>query len=321
MMPLLSIIIPAYNVETFLPKCLDSIFSQNCSDFEVICVNDGSTDGTLDLLERYAANHNNLKVISQPNLGMSASRNHGLDVAEGDYVMFVDSDDWLCDGALARLSAHLDGKDVVCFNTKKYIEQTGEYQKNKLPIIEGAVTGWGYFNKTRLTPTAIHFVCIWQRAYRRSFLEEHQLRFEETVRRAEDDLFSTMVMFNAKTLTVVDECVYVYRVRPQSITTTVNIDRWYDSIRVQEMLADFFIPKNDVDKTAIYQVMASNYINYFSQKTKSLYGNRDRELKQRINWDYFRETCVTARHRRLYRMIRISPTLFRWYERISSKMH
>ena len=67
MMPLLSIIIPAYNVETFLPKCLDSIFSQNCSDFEVICVNDGSTDGTSDLLERYAANHTNLKVISQPN--------------------------------------------------------------------------------------------------------------------------------------------------------------------------------------------------------------------------------------------------------------
>ncbi|MBR4146454.1 MAG: glycosyltransferase [Bacteroidales bacterium] len=317
----LSIIIPAYDVEAFLPKCLDSIFSQDCSDFEVICVNDGSTDGTQTLLERYAANHTNLKVISQQNKGMSASRNHGLDVAEGEYVMFVDSDDWLCDGALARLRAHLDGEDVVCFNAKKFIEQTGEYQENKLPAIDGGVTGWEYFNKTRLIPTAIHFVCIWQRAYRRSFLESQGLLFEETVKRAEDDLFTTMVMYHAQTVKAVDECVYVYRIRPQSITTTVSIDRWYDSIRVQEMLADFFIPKQDVDKTVIYQVLASNYINYFSQKTKSLYGNRDHELKQRINWDYFRETCVIARHRRLFRMIRFSPVIFRWYERMGSKVH
>ena len=317
----LSVIIPAYNVEAFLPQCLDSIFSQDCSDFEVICVNDGSTDNTQYLLEGYAANHSNLKVISRPNKGMSASRNHGLDVAEGEYVMFVDSDDWLCDGAFARLRAHLDGEDVICFNAKKYIEQTGEYQDNKLPAINGVVTGWEYFNKIRLTPTAIHFVCIWQRAYRRSFLDKYQLRFEESVRRAEDDLFTTMVMYHAKTVKVVDECAYVYRVRPQSITTTVNIDRWYDSIRVQEMLADFFVPRKDVDKKAIYQVLASNYINYFSQKTKSLYGNRDRELKKRINWDYFRETCITARHRRLYRMVRFSPALFRWYECVGSKVH
>ena len=316
----LSIIIPAYNVETFLPKCLDSIFAQDYSDFEVICVNDGSTDGTQNLLEGYAANHTNLKVISQPNKGMSASRNLGLDMAEGEYVLFVDSDDWLCDGTLAHLSTHLGGEDVICFNAKKYIEQTGEYQDNKLPAVDGVMTGWGYFNKTRLTPTAIHFVCIWQRIYRRSFLEEYQLRFEETVRRAEDDLFSTMVMFHAKTLKVVDEFVYVYRIRPQSITTTVSVDRWYDSIRVQEMLADFFIPKNDVDKTAIYQVLASNYINYFSQKTMSLYGNRDRELKQRINWEYFKDTCITSRHRLLYRMIRFSPNLFRWYEGVGSKV-
>lgn len=321
MMPLLSIIIPAYNVELFLPKCLDSIFSQDYSDFEVICVNDGSTDGTQILLEGYAANHSNMKVISQPNKGMSASRNHGLDMAEGEYVVFVDSDDWLCDGAFTRLSAHLDGEDVVCFNAKKYSEQTGEYQENKLPAVDGVVTGWEYFNKTRLIPSTIHFVCIWQRAYRRSFLKEQGLHFEESVRRAEDDLFTTMVMYYAKTVKVVDECVYVYRIRPQSITTTVSIDRWNDSIRVQEMLAGFFVPKKDVDKTVIYQVFASNYINYFSQKTKSLYGNRDQELKRRINWDYFKDACITSRHRRLYRMIRFSPVLFRWYEGVGSKVH
>ena len=246
MMPDLSIIIPAHNVENYLSRCLDSIFNQDFHGFEVICIDDGSTDGTLALLEKYATEHANLKIITQPNKGMSASRNRGMDVAEGGYVMFVDSDDWLCDGALSKLAAALSGEDVVCFNAKKYIEETETYQDNELPTVNGAVSGWEYFNKTRLMPTAIHFVCIGQRVYRRSFLEERHLRFEETVRRAEDDLFTTMVMFHAKTVKEVDECVYVYRIRPQSITTTVSVDRWYESIRVQEKLAAFFIPKNDV---------------------------------------------------------------------------
>ena len=181
-------------------------------------------------------------------------------------------------------------------------------------MVDGIVTGWEYFNRTRLTPTTIHFVCIWQRAYRRAFLKEKELRFEETVRRAEDDLFTTTVMFHAKTLKVLDECVYVYRVRPRSITTTVSVDRWNDSIRVQEMLANFFIPRKEIDKSVIYQVLASNYINYFSRDTKSLYGDRDRELKHRINWGHFRKTCVTSRHRRFYWMIRLSPNFFRWFE-------
>ena len=320
-MPKLSIIIPAYNVETFLPKCLDSIFAQDGPAVEVICVDDGSTDGTRSLLDEYATHHASLRVVSQPNKGMSAARNLGLDVAEGEYVMFVDSDDWLCEGALVKLVAVLDGEDVVCFNAKKYFERTGKYRANRLPLVDGVYTGWEYFNRTRLTPTTIHFVCIWQRAYRRSFLKEMGLRFEETVRRAEDDLFTTMVMVHAKTLKVLNECVYVYRIRPRSITTTVSVDRWYDSIRVQEMLADFFIPRKEIDKTVVYQVLASNYINYFSQKTKALYGDRDHELKQRINWAHFRKTCVTSRHRRFYWMIRLSPDLFRWFEGHGLKVH
>ena len=310
----LSIIIPTYNVEVFLPQCLDSIFTQGFTDVEVICVDDGSTDGTVGLLEEYAAEHENLRVFSQPNQGMSAARNRGLDYAIGEYVLFVDSDDWLCEGALEKLAAVLDGEDVVCFNAKKYFERSGKYRANRLPVLDGIVTGWEYFNRTRLTPTTIHFVCIWQRAYRRTFIKEKGLRFEETVRRAEDDLFTTTVMFHAKTLKVLDECVYVYRVRPRSITTTVSVDRWYDSFRVQEMLADFFIPRKGIDKTVVYQVLASNYINYFSQQTKALYGDRDRELKQRINWAHFRKTCVTSHHRRYYWMIRLSPDLFRRFE-------
>lgn len=315
----LSIIIPAYNVESFLPQCLDSIFPQKDADVEILCIDDGSTDGTPRLLQDYATEHHNLRVLTQPNRGMSTARNWGLKEATGEYVMFVDSDDWLIEGSLSKLLASLNGEDVICFNAKKYLEKTKEYKENKTLWMDGVLKGWDYFNKVRLIPSEIHFVCIWQRAYRRVFLEENNLCFVDGIRRAEDDLFTTMVMYYAQTLKVINDCVYVYRVRDNSITTTVDINRWYDSLKVQEIMADFFIPIQGVDKTAIYRVLASNYINQFSSKTKALYGNHDKELQERINWDCFKKVCVTSRHKLLYRLIRINPLLFRFYESMNAK--
>lgn len=312
----LSIIIPAFNVEKYLPKCLDSILQQGCTDFEVVVVNDGSTDGTRVLLDQYAAKYGNLKVITQANAGMSIARNRGLDEAQGEYVMFVDSDDWLFEDSLTQLAQELQGEDVVCFGAQKYIESSTAYIPNNRPINNETVSGWEYFNKQRLLPTEIHFVCIWQRAYRRDFLFANNLFFVEDIRRAEDDLFSTMVMYHAQMLKTIPLDVYVYRVRDNSITTTVNVDRWYDSLKAQEMLVNFFVPKLDVDKSVIYRVLASNYINWFSIRTLQLYGNHDRELCNRINWNDFKQVCIAKRHKRLYAIIRISPALFRFYERI-----
>lgn len=317
----ISIIIPAYNVEKFLPQCLDSISSQDFEDYEVIVVNDGSTDGTLSLLEHYAAEWPQLKVISQGNQGMSTARNRGLKEASGDYVMFIDSDDWLIEGSLTNVAKVLNDEDILCFNAKKYLESTGVYLDNQLPIFDSAISGWEYFNRQRLIPTEIHFVCIWQRAYKRSFLLDNELFFADGILRAEDDLFTTMAMYYAKSLRVIQDYVYVYRIREQSITTTVNINRWYDSLRVQEILADFFVPLKGIDKGSIYRVLASGYIGWFSSTTKKLYGNRDKELCSRINWEHFKQTAVTKRHKRLYRLIRISPKLFRLYSGLIQKIH
>jgi len=317
----LSIIIPAYNVENYLPKCLDSILTQEYHDYEVIVVNDGSTDGTQTLLEKYACEYAILRIITQANSGMSTARNRGLQEAQGEYVWYVDSDDWLCENALTLLSSHLDGEDVICFNAQKYLEDKDAFVKNYRPTSGEIMSGWTYFNQQRLLPTEIHFVCIWQRVYRRQFLIDHNLNFVEGIRRAEDDLFSTLVMYYANTLKAIDLCFYVYRVRPCSITTTVNIDRWYDSLRVQEILANFFIPMEGIEKSVLYRVLASNYINYFSADTLNLYGNQDKYLTGRINWNYFATTAITKRHKRLYRLIKFSPMLFRLYCFLTTKLH
>ena len=97
---LLSIIIPVYNVEQFIEECLDSVCTQSFADWEAICVNDGSTDCSLTLLQEFASRDSRIHVISQSNAGLSAARNTGLRAASGEYVLFLDSDDWLTSNAI-----------------------------------------------------------------------------------------------------------------------------------------------------------------------------------------------------------------------------
>lgn len=305
---LFSIIIPAYNAEAYLQRCLDSIFSQEFADYEVIVINDGSNDGTAVLLEEYASKHPNLQVLTQSNQGMATARNRGLDVAQGDYVMFVDSDDRLCSHALATLSPQVSGEDIIGFGTQIYNESTGILTDNPIRPT-AATTGWDYFNRERLTPRPVHFVCIWQRTYRRDFLEENLLRFADGLRRAEDDLFTTMAFLRAQRVKNIADCLYTYHVRPTSITRSSDPRLDADSWHVQQILADTFIPMQGIDKQAIYQVLASNYINHLAPKGNTL---------TPTEWRHFREVCVTPRHQRLYHIAHISPSLLRLYNHLCS---
>ena len=214
----LSIIIPAYNAEAYLPQCLDSILAQKHQGCEVIVVDDGSTDGTAALLERYP----DVKIVHQENHGMSTARNRGLDEARGEYILFVDSDDLLTDGALATLVAEFSGEDIIAFNARKLHDATGEQTYHPTIREPETTDGWSYFCRHRLEATDIHFVCIWQRAYRRRFLVDNNLRFADGLRRAEDDLFTTQAMLYAKSVKTIANCLYTYRVRRGSITRTAD---------------------------------------------------------------------------------------------------
>ena len=300
-----SIIIPAYNAEAYLSRCLDSIFSQEFEDFEVIIINDGSTDGTAVLLERYASIHPNLQVLTQSNQGMATARNRGLEVAQGDYVLFVDSDDQITESALKTLAKQLSGEDIIEFGSSIFNEEIQTISHFHLsPFTSHLSSGWDYFNRERLIPRPVHFVCIWQRAYRRAFLEENKLRFVDGLRRAEDDLFTTMAFLHAKSVKTIADCLYIYHVRATSITRSSGPKLDADSWRVQQILADTFIPMQGIDKRVIYQVLASNYINHLSKK-----GN----VLSSTEWRQFHEVCITPRHRRLYHIARISPALLRFY--------
>ena len=308
-MPTFSIIIPAYNAEAYLQRCLDSIFLQEFTDYEVIVIDDGSTDGTATLLESYPQ----VKVIHQENQGMATARNRGLDAAQGDYILFVDSDDELMPHVLSILAPQLTGEDIIGFGTRIHNEQTGTNIDFQLSTNDSKqYSGWDYFNRHRLEAAPVHFVCVWQRTYRRAFLEEHRLRFANGLRRAEDDLFTTMAMLRAQSVKTMADPLYIYHVRKGSITRTSDPKLDADSWSVQQNLADTFIPMQGIDKTVIYQVLASNYINHISVKGNHL---------TKAEWKQFREVCIIPRHQRLYRIANISPALLRLYSFIAGIFH
>lgn len=122
----ISIIIPVYNVEKYLHECLDSIINQTFTDIEIICVDDGSTDKSSEILEEYEQKDKRFTVISQPNKGVSAARNRGMQQAKGKYIMFVDSDDWLAHNACEQAYKAATGNDcdMLLFSHNKFTDQT-----------------------------------------------------------------------------------------------------------------------------------------------------------------------------------------------------
>ena len=138
----LSIIIPVYNVEKYVLRCLDSCYRQDLpeSDYEVICVDDGSTDNSSSLIETFAKKHNNIVVLHQSNAGQSAARNYGLKKAKGDYIWFIDSDDWIQPNVIKRLliQAYQENLDTLCF-TFQYADENGEITKADFTHSQDAV--------------------------------------------------------------------------------------------------------------------------------------------------------------------------------------
>ena len=131
-MPKISVIVPVYNTEPWLASCLDSVLAQSEQDFEVICVNDGSTDGSGATLKRYTEQDKRVRVLTQKNQGQSVARNAGLDVAKGEYIFFLDSDDLLPRYALATLLKIADKTQAPVVASRFF--ETGKTRKNTCRI-------------------------------------------------------------------------------------------------------------------------------------------------------------------------------------------
>lgn len=296
-----SLVIPIYNVAPYLQQCLESVLAQTCDDWEAVCVDDGSTDNSSALLSAYAAKDNRISIITQDNRGLSAARNAGLEVAKGDYVIFVDSDDWVESSMLSRLAEETDGSDIVCFACRR----TDNEAFDTLAVEE--CIGWDYYNHHALEARKVPFVCVWQRCYQRQFLLENNLWFREGILH-EDNEFTPRACFKAQSVKVVPNVLYNYRVRPNSIMTTRGRKSKESLILIGNELSNLFSHENGIDKTIIYRALTQYYQMAFINNTSE----EDRYLLPQIDWHAYRRVSRTKlRHRLNYTALHLSPTLFR----------
>ena len=288
-----SIVIPVYNVETWLRECLESVLRQTFQDWEAICVNDGSTDGSMAVLEEYAARDNRFQVVSQANRGLSAARNTGIDNAAGDYVLFLDSDDWLESNTLEVINAAIGVEDMICFSGRRYIESTQTYNPPDRLAEETYATGMDYYNANALLPRDFAFVCVVLRAYRRAFLMEKSLRFKEGIYH-EDNLFTPIACYHAGHVRQISDCLYNYRVRANSITDSHQEKRRRDMLDITNELATFFIRKTGFDKTIIYRAITHHYQVVFLNAPKK----EKTEIHRLCDWKLYKSVSRTKlRHR------------------------
>jgi len=251
-----SVIIPVYNVEDYLKEALDSLCNQTHTNFEAICINDGSTDNSLNILNEYSNKDNRFKVITQENLGQGIARNKAIDMATGDYIFFLDPDDWIDNNTFEILIDKINQHDDIDFIQFDYINERGNFGKNKITkfkksykkglnfsLENNEIYNWHYFKKIRLGSFGL---AIWNRLYTTKFIKENNIKLAPN-KHGEDHIFSFKSIFSAKKILYVEKALYHYRMRIGSAVNKASNDNFciFENI---EYLREFLTEQNLLEK-------------------------------------------------------------------------
>lgn len=251
---LISVIIPVYNVEKYLDRCVQSVLHQTLQELEIILVDDGSPDGSPAMCDAYALQDKRIRVIHKKNGGLASARNAGLREATGEYIFFLDSDDWLDLDGLERLYATAQEYDVdfVRYRAiRSFWPGLGDHAPVRVEEIR-EMHGGLYDRRQiveeifprliatgKLTMGPIVGACA--SLYRAAFLKEHHLVFDEAVKFSEDMIFSAKVVLHANSFYYLDDaCVYHYFYNPASISKSFRAERWISCRHLIELFEKDF---------------------------------------------------------------------------------
>ena len=231
-MPLFSIIIPAYNAERYLPSALDSVLAQKTSSYEVILVDDGSTDGTAEICDDYADRHDCIRTIHIDNSGASCARNMGITCACGEYVLFMDADDLWKPELLSVVSQLLtDQPDIILFGSEKFWEKEAAEQRCCRCLPSGE-TGESWL-KSCLNSGVVPPPYLGSYAYRRKFLIDHNLKIREELVCSEDFDLNMRAIPLAKRISGTEQILYRWRQVPTSLSHTISAQKLMDNLETK----------------------------------------------------------------------------------------
>ena len=245
----LSVIVPCYNVSNYVSKSISSLCEQTLKEIEVIAINDGSTDNTLEVLNSLAKKYPNLKVIDKKNEGVSVARNKGLDIASGEYIGFLDSDDWVKKDCFMKLynKAKEGDYDIVCCDT------TAVYPDHEMVIKSNVKEDNDSVKNLMVNGYAV----IWNKIYKKELLDD--IRFKKGISFCEDVLFLFMVYSKIKKIGVVDEPLHYYLQREGSLTYVYD-KKLYQLIDSLDNVIDFYKKEKKYDE--YYEELEYSYVRY-----------------------------------------------------------
>lgn len=238
MKELVSIIVPVYNCQSYLNHCIDSIIGQSYSNIEILLIDDGSIDESGQICDEYSKNDKRIRVFHKDNTGVSDTRNYGIREASGEYIQFVDSDDWIdtsMTGELVNNIKSCDSDMVVCGYVRitKYM-----HRKDKIWDKQGIYSNKDYVKNILNDPTGYYYGVIWNKLYKASIIMDNHLHFQEKLNLGEDFTFNMQYLRYAKSVSTISKRLYIY-----NYVNTGSLSR-YDKITLE-------VQKNELNNREI----------------------------------------------------------------------
>lgn len=216
---MISVIVPVYNTEKFIERCVNSIISQTYRDWELFLIDDGSKDNSLELIKKFEKNDSRIRAIHQENQGAGAARNKGLSLVTGDYIVFVDSDDYLENYYFEMLSEHQE--DVVFIDVNRRNEDGDVIAREKLSVLKT-------WSKDDILRSQMTGKVLWggvRKAVKRSLLESNSIKYSQH-KVGEEAIYSFLLLYYSHNYSFIDVPVYNYEVHSDSLSQSYQVDPW-----------------------------------------------------------------------------------------------
>lgn len=296
-----SVIVPVYNVAAYLPQCLDSIINQTLRDIEIICVDDGSTDESAEILKEYEKKDKRIRAFYRENHGAGAARNYGLQQARGKYLSFLDSDDFFDEIMLEKAYKKAEEcmADMVVFRSDQYMSDKGEYKPALWTVRMRDIPPYMPFNHRQMTDNIFKVFVgwAWDKLFLKSFVDKHHLFFQEQ-RTSNDLLFVFSAVATAKKIAVIDEVLAHQRRDAKDSLSKTREKSWDCFYNALTALRDRLKMEN------MYDEVERDYINYALHFTlwnlNSLAEPTHSMLKKKLLEEWFEDLGIKGKNREYF---------------------
>lgn len=297
----ISVILPVYNTEKYLKQCLDSIVNQTLQEIEVICVDDGSTDSSLNILKAYAAKDERIIIIEQKNKGAGAARNAGIGIAKGEYLSFLDSDDFFDLTMLEKAYkiCSRDRTDFCVYRAKRFNDQSKRYESIDWTIKGSYLPRSSPFGSQDINKHVFQIFngWAWDKLYSKVFIVNNGLKFQE-IRTTNDAYFVFMANMLAKKISVLDEILAYHRVNAGTSLSVTREKSWDCCYKAMMAI------KAEMLERQIYEEFKQSYINWALHfclwNARTLTGEAKTELIEALKANYFDELEITDKQQEYF---------------------